>query len=135
MSRGELLYFQGKELWRFHFCLCHFHIPFLWSHLLNERICSHRSKFFLLNDDPILKGLWRPANENKKSKMLFPLAKYAHKMEVYPYTFRTNAKRFPNKHKALNRRCTDVNANVMTTASTLIRHHFYAMCPLGDLFS
>ena len=40
--------------------------------LLNERICSPRSKFFLLKVYPILKGLHRSGKQEELKKNCFP---------------------------------------------------------------
>ena len=45
--------------------------------LLQERICSHRSKFFPLRDDPSLEVLRHIRKANRKSLKLFAFVKVA----------------------------------------------------------
>ena len=43
----------------------HFYFPSQKGQLLKDRICSHRSKFFLLRVDSVLEGLNCPGSETK----------------------------------------------------------------------
>ena len=51
-TKGDRVYFQGKELY-----LLHFFFFLKWCQLLKERICSCRSKFFPSKVHPFLEGL------------------------------------------------------------------------------
>ena len=63
MVKDEWIRFQGKQLG-------HSDLPpfSLRGQLLKERICSHRSKFFLLRVDPILEALRYPGEKTGSHK-------------------------------------------------------------------
>ena len=55
-----------------------------WGHLIQERICSHWSKFFSLRVNPIL-GRLHPPGMHIEDHKLSPFESMA-EMEVYRYT-------------------------------------------------
>ena len=54
--------------------------------LLKKRICSSRSKFFPLREDPILRRLRPPGKQTGSHDNCLPLKTLLYKKWVYPYT-------------------------------------------------
>ena len=74
---GELVHFQGMQLFNFHFCL-----PFEWSLLLGKNLLP-RSKFFPVRVDPISEGGCHPEKLTGSHKSCSSV-KMAEKYRVVP---------------------------------------------------
>lgn len=80
---SECIYFQGKQLFIFCFCL-----PFECESILKEKICSPMSKFFSSRDDPFLERCKLSSSAaNRKSHKLFPFVAMAENSSAVPYSF------------------------------------------------
>ena len=53
-----------------------------WGHLTKERICSHRSTFFSLREDPILGRLCLPNGQKGSHENCLPLKTWRKKIKV-----------------------------------------------------
>ena len=93
LFQGEWVHFQGKQLCHFRFWpLSPMGVNSEWKdfdprnedQFLKERICSLRSKFFLLKVDPLLECVSSSRIANRKSHSLSPLEKIAAKQESVP---------------------------------------------------